>query len=662
MFNSQIDQTYAKIIDNLITARGKWETYAKECEEFFYQNVDGTHTQFTRRQLELIKKDYDIQVSINILFPVVEQLISFLIGNKPSVRILPVGEADKNIAYMLQELWSGLWYRCKGQVELKEALKDCLITGWGFLMIEPTNFFQQNPFGIVINHVPWRYVYIDPNSRKQDLSDSEYIMVAKQVSAQKAARMFNISAEDLQGWGLMVNQSGIGNDLYTEVTTKPVVIHEIFQKELIKQPGFLGTDGKIKPQKEFENDTAIQPGVYIKRTLLLERNKLIWQGFLPIKEYPVIPLCCVYQSSGEEGNVGYGIIHYIMDPQKAMNKALAHIILNAQLHGHAKMLIPEGSVEPQKVYDWAADPRRALEYKIDPNNPESKPERIPPAPLAAQHYQLFQELIKMVEYITGIYSVMQGNPDAAPSTFGATQSLQVYGTQRVKMRAGSIDNSMAILAHVAITYMITYAKPGQLYRYINDQVSGMVQDPNTGQMVQQQQGKNEPWREVRLVDKPDVSDYDIVTSPNPSTPTTRMLASMLLGNISGQTRDPQVANLLTQYSLKLLDIPEADEIVQKVDTISQMQQQLQQLQQQLQQIQQQAMGLQKENENLKKKEIEMEYEKEVSDKALETKITMDAEKKLAMEEIKRNKEEEIAKQTTKIQQKEEFPLNVSTIK
>lgn len=607
-------ENYRKILDSLITSRGKWESYAKECEEFYYSNVEGTHTQFSKKQVDTIKNDYDILVSINILFPVMEQMIAFLVGD-PSMRVLPVGNADKNIAYQLQALWSGVWYKCSGPTKMRLMLLDSLITGSGYLMVEPTSYYDHNIFGVSINHLPWRYVYTDPNSHKFDLTDAEFMLISKTMSSNKVAKIYGIAQQDLLNMGWINTLSSGPDDSFTEVTTKPIVMNDLYIKEMIKDTSWLLRSGKLEKytitnklkRAMFNNDPGmlIEPGVYINRKVLLGNNNILWQGWLPTQEYPIFHFPAIYEPvsvAEDTGSVTYGMVHMIKDSQKAINKTLANIILNAQLHGHAKMLLPEGSADPQEVYDWASDPRRPLKYRVDPNEPTIKPERIQPAQLSNAHYTLFQELIKLVEYVTGIYSVMQGNPQDAPNTFGGTQSLQVYGTQRIKMRASIMDTVLSKLCHTTLNYLMFYTDPQTIFRYV-DSKSNQVQDPATGQMQQQQGETNEPWRELKLTGNPTINEYDVVAMPNPSTPTTRMLASMLLGTISGQTRDPEIANILTQYSLKLLDIPEADEILQKMDIIGRMKSQLEQMQQGLEQTGKQIDTLTKENDSLKKESI-----------------------------------------------------------
>ena len=64
-------------------------------------------------------------------------------------------------------------------------------------------------------------------------------------------------------------------------------------------------------------------------------------------------------------------------------------------------------------------------------------------------------------------------------------------------------------------------------------------------------------------------------------PTARQMAAQLIATISGQTSNPHVADLLTQYALKIMDIPEADKMLQDMDVVKNLEAQLGQMQQQL---------------------------------------------------------------------------------
>jgi hypothetical protein len=599
---------YTKIIQNLLSSGSKWRKYAGQCEEYFYGNVEGTLTQFTKEQQQKISKDYDIPVSINVLYPVIEQVLAFLTGNKPSIRVLPVGEADKNIAYKLNEIWTAVWYRSYGNNKMRESLKESLVTGSGYLLVEPASFYHRSPLDVIISHLPWKYVYVDPNAHEWDYSDAEYILISKSISKDKCLREFStygITEDDLKPGAEF--QSGSG---YQEISSPEVVLNDLYEKEFIKK-GFLGKDGKVTKQPRYKGQRPLVPDVYIKRTLLVNDKKVIWSGYLPVNEYPVIHLPCTFHANGVDLKT-YGLVHYLIDSNISINKSVAHMILNAQLHGNIKMIAPKGIIDPDEFYKWAANPKMLLEYDDHFESPGAgKPERLTPFPLPNAHYTLFQELIKMIEYISGVYAIIQGNPAGAPETFGGTQSLQAFGTQRIKMRASMLDLSLSKLCHCVINYIVFYSPPDKIFRYVNDSLTSMESNPQTGQMEQVQTKANEPWREVSIEGRADISDYDVVALPNPSTPTSRLLASHLLGIIAGQTRDPNVASLLTQYSLKLLDIPEADEIVEKVDTIKALQQQLQQMQQALQQISEQAQQLNTENQELKASAIEEKFSHQI---------------------------------------------------
>lgn len=634
---STMEQTskYFDVINILQSARGAWEVHANECEEYFFSNVEGTNTQYTQAQKQTIEEDYKVSVSINLLYPIIEQMLSFIVGPKPSVRVVPVGEGDKNTAYLCQSLWSAVFYQGYTNEEIKGAIRDSLITGSGFVLVEPSGFYRRNPFNVNITYVPWKYVYVDPNSTRWDYSDAEYILISKSISANKIVNeygKFGITMEHLKRISSMpLAPTTSGYSIANEIE-----INELYSKEWIKsepnEPKFLWKNGQIKDIPEYNEHYPLQSNVYVKKTLLLAKNYKVWEGYLPVKEYPIIHFPCVHYPNGKNGKT-YGIIHFLIDPQKAFNNTHSAVILNAQLHGHIKMIAPKGMIDKEEFQQFGSNPKVLMEYESYPDQPQAKPERMMPMPLSNAHYTLFGEYVKFVEYISGIWAVMQGNGAAAPDTFGGTQAMQMYGTQRIKMRASLIDLSIAKLCHCVLNFIIFYSPKGSLFRYIDESNEQILQNPQTGQMEKVQNPPQDEWREINLLYKPDINDFDVVATPNPSTPTTRMLASQLLGVISGQMQDPNISKLFAQYSLKLLDIPEADDINRKVDTIQQMEQQMQQTTQQLQQLQQELQNLSTENERLTKDAIEDKYRHEVEKHAVVAKGEIDIEKEVSKQYI-----------------------------
>jgi hypothetical protein len=609
------------VANKLRQDRGQWLKFAKEAYELFYKDVENTGTQFSKKNLEAISKSYNIPISINVIYPTLDQQVAFLAGGKPSVRIMPVGEADKNIAYQLQEIWSAIWYRSDSVQKNKYALLDCLNTGSGWMMPEPSTFYSRSPLGIVINHLPYDIVFPDRNARKWDYSDAEYIMLSKDMTEERIMKQYGLTKARLQkalGTGSMSN-SGYNNGFRT------ASVNEIYLKEYIDS-GYIGRDGQLSKKKRSEQDAFIEKDIVVRRVVTLnDTNNTIYDLWMPIHEYPMIHIPCIWNSNPINGRQTYGLTHQIADCQDGINKCIAHSILNAQLHGHVKLMAIKGTIEKEQFEKFGSSPIALLE--VEPTNVTNAADEFPHVlntpQLPNAHYELSGFLIKMVELITGMYSVMQGSPYEAPSTVGGTQSLQAYGSQRIKEKAGTNDTAYSKLCHVAISMAMFYNDPEKTYRYISDD-----------SLDENGQQQKEQWREVKLGAKNlDISDYDVVAVPSPSTPTSRMMASTILTQIASQVGDPNIATEVLQQTLKLLDLPEADKMIKRLDTIKVLQQQLSSASEQINRMTQELDNTIKQNKALMVKMEVNEQINEVEKHAIKQMAEIDKHTELAKQEV-----------------------------
>lgn len=630
---------YDKIAQQLRMDRQTWLTNANYNYELFYKDVDGTKSQFSKDNLDAIKNTYNIPISINVVYPTIDQMVAFLAGGKPSVRIMPVGPADKDKAYKLQEIWSAIWYRSDSIQKNKFALLDTMVTGSGWLMPEASTFYNRSPLGVTINHIPYDIVFPDRRARNWDYSDAEYMMISKELSLEKIKKVFGIDDERLKSI-LGINTNG---NIPFDMDARNV--NEIYIKEYVDN-NYIGRDGKISKERRSLNDVQITKDIVIRRITTIDDTKdILNEMWMPIHEYPMIHLPCIWNSNPKKGLQTYSMVHQISDCQDGINKTTAHSLLNAQLHGHVKMMAPKGSIDKEEFKLFASSPMHLLEYELEVvNGHPVPPERMQASPLPSAHYELSGWLIKMVELVTGMYSVMQGSPYEAPSTVGGTQSLQAYGSQRIKDKAGTNDVAYSKLCHNTISMAVFYNDPKKEYRFISDD---------------SEEGREEQWRTVKLGDDmPNINDYDVVAIPSPSTPTSRMLATQVLTQIAQQVGDPAIVTEVLQQTLKLLDLPEGDKISKRIDTIKVLQQQLSDSAEQINRMTQQLDNTVKSNEALMVKMRVMEQTNVIENKAIRQQAELENHIELAKQEVTLKKDHVLDKIENKEKEHEETKKSI----
>lgn len=526
---------YNQLFLSLASAKSDWLSRAIEAEEFYYSDVEGTYTQYTKKQLEKLKERYSINASINVLLPLVEQMISILVNTNPSARIIPVGNEDKDLAYLLNDIFTKIWKDSRADIEIENAITDSVITGSGFVIVEPINAYDPNKLRVKISHVPYTDVFVDPASRKWDYSDASVICIARPVKLQYAMDIYGIDEKDIGVYSVEAISSDPAFRGYTSSFSpeqKIVWVKDFYEKVIVQ--------GVTRVNNV---DIPYQRPV-IRRTLQVG-SKIIYQSDIPIDEYPIVHFPFLHRRS----NRTYGMVHFLIDLQKAINKFMDITIYNAQLGSNFRYMAPEGGiVDKNKWENDASTPGVVLEYRADPNLPGGgKPEIVMPQPLNQAFYTLFNSGIQLAEYISGIFGVVLGNSNKAPDVYSTVASLQNMGVQRTRNKARRYDIQIGRIAKLALKYAQIYLPREIIVRYVSDEAKLIA---------------------LQKIDDLLSVDFDVETSSSPSIPTTRLLASQILSNIAGNIGEPNLALALLEEVINLLDIPEADRIIQKVSIIN----------------------------------------------------------------------------------------------
>lgn len=287
-------------------------------------------------------------------------------------------------------------------------------------------------------------------------------------------------------------------------------------------------------------------------------------------------------------NNTYGVIHFIKDLGQGMNKLWGSLIYDMQMRTSLRVIHPNQSIsDPVTAEQKFALPGAWIGYDADPELPNGGRPEITDVPPANQYLmEAIRMLQQMAEYVTGIFGVVQGNPESAPTTMGATYSLQSYGTQRIKQMSRQIEASLAPMGYNLIKYLQRYCPKEKILQLVN------------------------PEANIEIFNQEVDTKFRVRVSVSQSLPTSRQIAASALSALAGQSQSPGLQELLMQYMLKFMDIQEADEISQAMDVISKYEQQLAQQGQQLEEMQSQMKAAQN---NIMQKDLALQREKGMSD-------------------------------------------------
>lgn len=662
-YNTELSQDLNREFQRYQSARQKWARRALEYEMVVNNDVDGTGTQFTVDELKQIAERNGIPLSVNISVAFIEQLQAYLTSAKPSITVVPIGDASKEYAYIHREIINTILYENDFQSKQERAIFNMAVTGHGILFVTLGDFFKDSTFNVTIKCLNWRNVYFDPMSVEPDYQDSEKIFIVFPMLQSKAKKIYNLTDEDMKyaaasfdDYGASFPSMGVEWPIGTD-QREIIYVYEIFEKvnatlnilengkKTFDSPNGTMSDGK----GEYQTIDGLRivdslNQTFIKRYLKVG-NYVKSEQLMPINIYPII----VYSHTHNYSPYPYGIVHHFIDLQHTLNKAIALTIQNAQVGSNTGMIAAEGSIQNKSEFQkQMSTPGGIAEFTPDEKLPQGGvPIQKNPAPLSNAWYSLVQQLIKLTEYITGIYDLSMGNPENAPRTASATQSIQSQGIQRPKMYARRIDVSNQRLGEVLIQYYQAFAPEQNImtligeteaYAQIETNVSAII-DKQTGETKQDQRGFDKVTLVKRLADQQvmtivgdiKVGHYKTRFQSATDLPSSRAAAVEILQSLMSRMSNDNMAVVIAQAALRLMDYPEVDRVLKDTDVVNQLTSQLQQISMQMQQIQ-------KENQQLKDENEKLQYE--VKDAELTADIeTKKAKLDLLMGEVEKwNKE------------------------
>ena len=584
------DRIYSKYMSwksGATFGREQWLARAVKNEEFYYNDVEGTGTTYTQTQKTNIENNTNIPVSMNWLYPVVNQKLAILAQTKPSMKVISTDGRAKVEAQVLDKMKYGVLYNSSAQIEIETTIKDMLVGGMGHIAIVPTDFYQPGLFNLAVVNVPYDEVILDINAKRRTLEDMEGYFIEKAFTIPKAIQLYGdiiVNLRDEQGNPVDIasftGRVWVQGELTekADVTTTNwnaddrIIIREFYEKiyttmYMVPNPQTGLTEYLFEEnldlgqQALLANATQKVDDVFVKKTLLFG-DYMVWHEILPCSEYP---LKTMFFEWGGRPYRSYGMPHFTIGMQEAYDKILAIMIMNGILSNNAGWIAPKGAISEEdrkKWEDYGNNPKVIKEYvpKIY-DNQVLGPVRDEVAQLS-NFYPLVLEMLKSgIEYSTGITPILQGNAkEAGVEVFSSLQQYQNAAMMRVMLATSHVNEVLRQLGQVLIQYLAGSIKP-DTYQFFDDK------------------GNLNEFKVVAdIVNNIRAYRYMVATIPATAMPTQRLATATELMKIAQSSPDPVERQVLTQKAMELSDVREFEDIMEKMDVVKNSQQKLQALQ------------------------------------------------------------------------------------
>ena len=523
---------------------------------------------------------------INATYSLIKQMVSLITGADPIWYVDPVGDSDKSYAYLMRKLMDATWYLSRGSRQFSQIAKECAVTGAGFGMVAPVH---DDFFWVKFSQIPYHQSFVSPSVREFNYEDTENWVISKTLSVSQIAKMFGKTKE----WVEKVTEGtapdagddekairyaryvSASSDLktrrlvqrYTQesatvYTVKPKGSDEVGQRVFFSLPDHIKQQAKRGEVEIVEMKNKQVIAKYITVGNYCEKY------YLPITKYPIVPF--IDEFNGNPYPLGE--VDFLYGIQRAVDKFILLAILNATLSNNMKVMSPKGAIDKDEFEQNYAMPAALIEYEWREGMPA--PSQINPMPLSSEFYAFPRILISLMEYITGIFGVIQGNPEGAPRTASGLMSLQNYGGQKVKLLARNMQDALSSLGDVGIQLYQNYSPYNASLTYYkegDDDITSV--NYNT---LKSEGGK------VKVENNISQGKFRTRVTVVQNYGSERDMKANLLANLAAQTRSPA----LLKPILKLADIPEADQIIREIDEVANARKSVEQMQQQLERLSQ----------------------------------------------------------------------------
>ena len=214
------------------------------------------------------------------------------------------------------------------------------------------------------------------------------------------------------------------------IEKKQQELTSILQQEKTKVANVVVTEDEYKAMMEspeFKKQVIDSVKFYdtrVKLTCTLGSDTVLYDYILPMNEYPIVPIC--YQWVGTPYPVS--AVSPLVGKQQEINKAHQLMIHNANLASNLRWMYQEGSVPEEEWEQYSSSPGALLKYRQG----FEAPSPVQPAPLNNAFFGIVTEGKQDLEYISGVYSSMQGAPAQQHETYRGMLAVDEHGTRRIK--------------------------------------------------------------------------------------------------------------------------------------------------------------------------------------------------------------------------------------
>lgn len=187
-------------------------------------------------------------------------------------------------------------------------------------------------------------------------------------------------------------------------------------------------------------------------------NTLLFKNILDIEQYPVITFMNIHTRTPYP----MSDVHMVTSLQEEINKTRSLILAHSASSGN-KLILPKGSDIKDIEQKWGR-PNAIIEVDFVDGQ---MPIVVPPAALPGELYQREQSAKNDIDHQLGLYELMMGNGQAAPTTYSATISIDEFGQRKMRSKLTDIEDGLKRMGEIVIDLAQKFYSQEKIFRIIN---------------------------------------------------------------------------------------------------------------------------------------------------------------------------------------------------
>lgn len=401
----------------------------------------------------------------NFIFAIVETQVTWLTENRPNMIVAPMSANDTANAKILERIIRDyLWPQLNIRVKLKKVIRSGLMRGKGFLKVTWDMMTNQEHGGeVAVDYIPWWEIVIDPQANNVD--DARYIIHARVMPLSEIVRRW-----PHKGW--LVNP----DPRYSDLPDEGIYSADIDQPVIASSVGDLRRDDRaramviecwirddtVELRKEFDEDSEeeverVVPLYPNGRLVIVANGVVLTDVGNPYRDgkFPFVDFSC-YETDDSPWDMGE--VEQLEPIQRVMNILESRFVDNARLMTNTVWVkSADAGISSDKITN-----EEGAVYTI--KNPRARFERVPPQPLPQHYFELYLQLQRNMETITGIHDVTQGRRPVGITAATAISLLQEAGQARIRDKARNLEDTIRKMGELIISRILQFYTPNRVIR------------------------------------------------------------------------------------------------------------------------------------------------------------------------------------------------------